>query len=519
MKGNAGNMRLTIPFLGLVLATLFFDAACAAPLPDTQSADSPEAAPLAADDTLSSAFGERRPAKKAFPRLGSVLIGKTPKAYSDPAYQDVIARYDLILLGKTFSLGGRTAAGIKQRNPNALVGQYTNIATVPLFRDSDYHNGLREKLFSERGPRPRGTTPDWWLREKVEMVDGELVGDADGDGIGDIVPVSQFGNGRANVTRWVKRDANGDRWPQWKISYDFDNGMDDPAFDVWYFDATNYNVRSKGFDRGVAGMDFSGGRTEDIEKINSAWRKGYRKAWKRLEELRPDMYIIGNHDWYNYADPETGALPPNNGFTKRIHGGLLEDVMRPKGGPEQKFGWGQIYDWYRFSMGYFRKPGLTYFSVTGDLTHSTAIDGTADNPTAADYQWFRYTFGTCLLQNGYYVYGAADYPSGSSLWFDEYDRAGQDDTSWMGVGIDGPGNPGAAGPVAAWQSGVYRRDFKNAVVLVNPRGNGPQSVIVDGGLRRLRGAQDPIANDGELVSELTLQDGDGIVLVRLSYSP
>ena len=330
------------------------------------------------------------------------------------------------------------------------MGQYTNIATVPLFRDSDYHNGLREKLFSERGPRPRGTTPDWWLREKVEMVDGELVGDADGDGIGDIVPVSQFGNGRANVTRWVKRDANGDRWPQWKISYDFDNGMDDPAFDVWYFDATNYNVRSKGFDRGVAGMDFSGGRTEDIEKINSAWRKGYRKAWKRLEELRPDMYIIGNHDWYNYADPETGALPPNNGFTKRIHGGLLEDVMRPKGGPEQKFGWGQIYDWYRFSMGYFRKPGLTYFSVTGDLTHSTAIDGTADNPTAADYQWFRYTFGTCLLQNGYYVYGAADYPSGSSLWFDEYDRAGQDDTSWMGVGIDGPGTPV---PRAPWLPG------------------------------------------------------------------
>ena len=135
-----------------------------------------------------------------------------------------------------------------------------------------------------------------------------------------------------------------------------------------------------------------------------------------------------------------------------------------------------------------------------------------------DYQWFRYTFGTCLLQDGYYVYGAADFPSGSSLWFDEFDRAGQDNTAWMGAGIDGPGNPGAAGPDNAWWSGLYGRDFEHAVVLVNPRGNGPQTVAMESGLRRLRGLQDPVANSGQAVSAVTLEDGDGIVLVRASYA-
>ncbi len=472
---------------------------------------------LTAAPTAVSGPSNRRALKKTFPRLGNLQIGRTPRAYWDTEYQALLAKYDLILLGKDYKVGGRTAGAIKNINPKAFVGQYTHIGAVSLKRKSAIHRALREKLYSERGPLPRGTSPDWWVREKVGMVDGEYLGDADGDGLGDIVSRPPFTSGRANVTRWTKPDANGDRWPQWKVSFDYERGMKNRNFDVWYFDATNFKVRAKGFKRGTSAMDFSGTNTSK-SVIDQAWRDGYVSAWDRLESLRPDMYIIGNHDWYNHVN-SSGQIPAGSGFDKRIDGGLLEDVMRPVGGAEKrKNGWQRVYKWYRHSMNFFRTPDLTYFTVQGNLTHHSAIDGRPANATPADYQWFRYTFGTALLQNGYYVYNAKDYRFGSALWFDEYDRAGRDNTSWMGRGIPGPSNPGANGPAQAWKSGVYRRDFENAVVLVNPRGNGQRTVSLEGGLRRLNGKQDPKTNNGNIVRSVTLKDSDGIILVRRSYA-
>ena len=508
-----------------LIPCVMFGALAAAPVVAEPEYDA-SYAELDADGVTASSLGlaevsavnaNRRPLKKTFPRLGNVQIGRTPKSYTNTSYRQLLSQYDLILLGKSFGQGAKTARAIKQLNRKAFVGQYTNINAVPLKRKSTYHNALREKLFSERGPTPRGTSPDWWLREKVGRVDGEYLGDANGDGIGDIVPVSQFGNGRANVTRWVKPDANGDRWPQWKVSFDYRKGMNKSDFDVWYFDATNFKVRAKGWDRGTSGMDWSG-TTTSRSVIDQAWRDGYVSAWDRVEKLRPDIYIVGNHDWYKHVN-STGALPSGSGFNKRIDGGLLEDVMRPTGGAEKKKnGWQLVYKWYRHSMGFFRTPDLTFFTVSGNLTHNSAIDGRPANAKAADYQWFRYTFATALMQNGYYVYGAKDYPSGSALWFDEYDRAGRDNTSWMGRGIAGPANPGANGPSKPWKSGVYRRDFENAVVLVNPRGNGKQTVSLESGLRRLRGNQDSVTNNGNRVSRVTLNESDGIILVRRSYA-
>jgi hypothetical protein len=65
-----------------------------------------------------------------------------------------------------------------------------------------------------------------------------------------------------------------------------------------------------------------------------------------------------------------------------------------------------------------------------------------------------------------------------------------------------------------WQNGVYRRDFENGVALVNPRGNGQQTVQLEAGLRRIAGNQDPAVNNGQAVDTVTLQDADGIILVR-----
>jgi uncharacterized protein (TIGR03437 family) len=75
--------------------------------------------------------------------------------------------------------------------------------------------------------------------------------------------------------------------------------------------------------------------------------------------------------------------------------------------------------------------------------------------------------------------------------------------------------------VAEGAGGAFRRDFENGVVLVNPT---PEPIaltqamvagpLVRTGLRRLRGAQDPVWNNGQPVDGgIVLPSGDGIVLL------
>jgi hypothetical protein len=87
----------------------------------------------------------------------------------------------------------------------------------------------------------------------------------------------------------------------------------------------------------------------------------------------------------------------------------------------------------------------------------------------------------------------------SAPWFDEYDFK-------LGRALSGP-------PAAAWSHGVWRRDFQNGVVLVNPTILS-RTVTIESGLRRLAGTQDPSVNDGAVVSQVTLRPKDGIVLRR-----
>lgn len=86
-------------------------------------------------------------------------------------------------------------------------------------------------------------------------------------------------------------------------------------------------------------------------------------------------------------------------------------------------------------------------------------------------------------------------------WFDEFDLK-------LGHAVD----PAQWTP---WQNGVFRRRFQNGLALVNPHQNpdlaprAAQTVTVEPGYRRFRGEQDPVTNNGESVTTLTLAAGDG----------
>ena len=64
---------------------------------------------------------------------------------------------------------------------------------------------------------------------------------------------------------------------------------------------------------------------------------------------------------------------------------------------------------------------------------------------------------------------------------------------------------------------MWRRDYDGGIALVNPD-TVAHTVTLGGTFRKINGTQDPTVNDGSLVTAVTLQPRDGIVLLNATAS-
>ena len=293
---------------------------------------------------------------------------------------------------------------------------------------------------------------------------------------------------RSNPTAWTKPDSNGDRWPEWKAKYDYNWMMKDKVWDIYYQDVVSWKPK---FQARQIDADFSGGKVNEAKTIYKAWRQAHNDHWKKMRQLRPDVMVVGNINWYlQHHDKGVLNMPL---YEQQIEGGILEHVMHWTHSVEAKEGWHTLRQWYSWSMGYMKDPKLVIFNVYGD---------------PSDYRFFRYAFATCLMDDGYFDFSPEGrYNFGTVQWFDEFDLAGTAGPDWMGRAVSPP-------QMTAWKNGVFRRDFENAVVLVNPRGNGARTINLEPGLVRIKGSQDATVNNGKAASSVRLLDGDGIILRR-----
>jgi hypothetical protein len=104
------------------------------------------------------------------------------------------------------------------------------------------------------------------------------------------------------------------------------------------------------------------------------------------------------------------------------------------------------------------------------------------------------------MDDGYFFIDDGSYDLTHELWFDEF-------TADLGQPTEGR-------RTAAWSQGVWRREFERGIAMVNPKGNGAQTVDLGGTFHKLSGAQDPSVNDGATVTQVTLPDRDGLILLR-----
>jgi Hypothetical glycosyl hydrolase family 15 len=393
-----------------------------------------------------------------FPRVGGIQIG-SPFNYNDPAYQADIAKQSVAILADypTLAPGGMSmqtvATRIKAINPNTLVFVYTNA------------NQLRpdQAPGTPWGPyRSAVESNKWWLYSDKRL--SALVSSGWGDA--NIWAI--------NTTLFTPKDKNGNTWMDWMTQfYVTTYAKPAPALDGFFMD----NV----FWRPYINGDWNRDGTVDSQtdpKVQAWFRQGYARYFSLLKTLMPGKYQLGNiGDW---GAPDS-TLTEYQGLA---NGGVLEGYIGKSWSVETWGGWAATLAQYRKVMSAVAAPKLIIFNQWGSKT---------------DYQGMRYGLGTCLLDDGYYSFTDNTQMYYGVVWFDELDQK-------LGAG--------QTKPTAAWQKGVWRRDFDNGIVLVNPKGNGPQTVTLETSYIKIKGTQDPVINNGQTVTTVTLKDRDGIILLR-----
>ena len=391
-----------------------------------------------------------------FPRVGGIQIG-SPFSYNDPNYQAQIAKQSVTVINDYLTLapGGvsmqTVATQIKAINPNALLFVYTNV--------------------NEMSPSATAGSPSWGAyRAALNQMKWWLYSDKN---LTQQVN-SSFGVPAINTTLFTPKNSSGQLWMDWAANYYATNyGKPAPALDGLYMD----NLFTRPYIDGDWNRD--GVVDSQTDPTVQTWfRQGYAHYFATLKSLMPGKYQMGNvGDWGTPANTLTE-------YQGMINGGIMEAYIGKSWSVETWAGWAATLAEYRKVMGALAAPKLGIFNVWGSKT---------------DYQGMRYGLGTCLLDDGYFAFTDTTAGYYGVVWFDELDQQ-------LGSG--------QTKPTAAWQKGVWRRDFDNGIVLVNPKGNGTQTVTLETSYIKIKGTQDPAINNGQTVTTVTLQDRDGIVLLR-----
>jgi hypothetical protein len=393
----------------------------------------------------------------SFPRLGGVNNGGTHN-YDDTTYQAKLAKLNVVMLGIWPGWDGTRAMtmeqvvrNIKTINPGTRVFLYENSMEVD--SSSASYAPVYDKVEKMK----------WWLSPI---------------GTGTKM-LSEYGTQtnkptyQINTTLYGAKDSSGYQEWEWHARWIIDQlYKPNPSIDGFFEDNVFYQPRVSG--------DWNLDGVTDSPSAAGKWlREGYRARFALMHKLMPGKYVIGNlADW--------GTLKADlTELQGTLDGGIIEGILGPTYAPEYWGGWAEMMRWYRKTMDATGGPKWVLFNMQGSAT---------------DYQGVRYGLSSCLMDDGYFAFTDNALGYSGVPWFDEYNAK-------LGKAISSPAK-------AAWQKGVYRRDFENGIALVNPKGNGAQTVTLEESFKRLSGTQASSVNSGQSVTTLTLKDRDGIILLR-----
>jgi hypothetical protein len=389
----------------------------------------------------------------SYPRLGGYLIS-TPFDYDNAQYAAQIAKLNFAILNVYPGWAGSNGMTMNQA-VTAIKAINPNIV-VALYTD------IMEN------PTPSGgafgavwtqlTNNTWWLYPTGSS--GSLIS-------------AYTGDSATNITLYTPTNSSGQHYVDWRAQWNVSSFITpSPAVDGLYTDVVGWEPLYSG--------DYNRDGTTDSPSnptVQTWWRQGYAQYFKDLKSQMSGKYQFGNvSTWGN----PNATFPEFQGM---LQGGVMEGMIGASWSYEST-GWQYMMTAYRKIMAAVASPQLVIFEQYGSTT---------------DYQSMRYGLTSCMMDNAYFQFVNGTTTSGV-VWFDEYNAA-------LGPATSNPST-------TAYQNGVYRRDFQNGIALVNPKGNGTQTVTLETSYKHLTGTQDSSVNNGQTVTSVTLNDRDGVILLR-----
>jgi hypothetical protein len=254
-------------------------------------------------------------------------------------------------------------------------------------------------------------------------------------------------------------------------------------------------------------------------------RAGLAEGYAYLQ-ARSSLIAIGNLGGWGITGGPGGGTNASS-LSEVVQGGLIEGELGDSWSVETWSGFALAKSHYQFCMANTVAPRLV-------LVHHSKLQVNGSDPTgfAADgsptgygppYQAMRYGLALTLMDDGYYATTqTSDYFASERNWFDEYAVDPLTGVALAFPNVDAGlgylGQPSDPAWPAPLPTGVYERHFTNAatgktwLVLLNPKGNGVQTVQLGVAAKKLTGTQDPTVNDGSTVTSVTLHDRDGIIV-------
>lgn len=413
-------------------------------------------------------------ADPSFPQIAGVLISGPFPEYGDQDYERAVSKYDTMILNIYPGLKpqGQTMesimAYIKTQNPSTKIFLYMkedNVGTQAAIGDA--LNEFRAKLDAQK----------WYVY--ASGTTGSPV-------------ASDFGADypAINTTLNTAPDANGDKAVDWMTKY-FVTKFNSTSVDGFFMDDMFWRTRTTG------DWDLDGDSEAAHDANASEWlRDGWAHYVSLVRTLMPGKTQIANiADW---GMPEATLTE----FQGILDGGLMEGMIG-KTWSYETTSWASMMAAYRKTMAALGGPKLAIFNQWGEPTDTRSV---------------RYGLGSALLDNAQYSFTDNTSKYHDVYWFDEFDAN-------LGAATSAP----PPVPSGAWQQGVYRRDFENGIVLVNPKGNGAKTVTLETEYLKLSSTgsstntkvhyvHDTTVNNGATVTSVTLQDRDGIVLLRKTHT-
>lgn len=362
-----------------------------------------------------------------------------------------LAKWDLLILDMEVAKNSRTQLlKIRQLNPNIIILAY--ITSEEIFDDVNGYDyaSLRQEFAS-------GLSDGWWMRDK------------NGNKISNWPYTSMF-----NLTDGARIDASGKRLndylPEFVANKIAASGLWDGVFydnawgDISWMNNGNLDLNNDGVNDTSAQAD-------------AAWAAGFKKMLAKTRTLTgSDFIIIGNGHVYE-------------GYQSVMNGMMLESFPPPweNGGT-----WTEAMKTYLKLQTLNPAPAVSVINVT--------------DKNQSNYQHMRYGLASALLGSGFYSFDYDITNHGQTWWYDEYSVN-------LGSPSSRPFNL-LAGNSENITPGLWRRDFKNGVAIVNSTAKKQTYAFLKEELEKISGDQAPAINNAAKINFIQLAPNDGIILLK-----